>query len=149
MNTQAVMSSIKLGMLGGVRSMAPMAAMATARGRPAWVRRLLRMGTLTEFALDKVDSTPDRTMILSVAGKTLVGAWLGRNAARAFGQRGTLGAFLGGLSALVALPASFSARKRLQRVFPTAVAGAIEDAFVLALSRRAVNRLPVGRLLTA
>lgn len=149
MNTQAVMSSIGIGMLGGVRSMAPMAALATARGRPGWVQKLLRMGTLTEFALDKVDSTPDRTMILSVAGKTLIGAWLGRSAARSFGQRGRLGAVLGGLSALIALPASFSARKRLQRIFPTAVAGAIEDAFVLTLSRRAVNRLPTGRLLTA
>lgn len=149
MNAQALMSSMRLGMLGGVRSMAPMAAMAAATNRSPWVQRLLRMGTLTEFALDKADSTPDRTMILSVAGKTLIGAWLGRTAARSHGQPGRLGAVVGAASALVALPASFGARKRLQRIFPTAVAGAIEDALVLALSRRAVNRLPTTRLLPA
>ena len=124
---------VALGALTGMRSMAGPATLAFARrsaSRP--VMALLAAG---EMVADKTPFVGNRIDPLPLAGRAVLGAVVGGLVAGE--QRGNvlLGGVIGAATALAAAHLAYQARKRLP--LPSAAAGLLEDALVLALARRA------------
>lgn len=160
--------TLGLGALAGMRSMTAPALLASNLSKfhvPAlahsplrllqkpWVATGLRVLAASEMASDKLPHMPDRTVPVSVLGRSLAGALSGATLYKANHDRPLVGALLGGAAALAATFGSFWLRKRTSETskLPNALLGGLEDALVLgsglALSKATNLGAPAGRAL--
>ncbi len=143
--------SILIGLIAGMRSMTPLAAVsaAVARGRlprdhgaPTLLGHPLVMaGTAAvaagELVGDKLPSAPDRIIAPGIAARLVTGAVAG--AALAPRRRRELAALAGAAAAVVAAYVTFDLRMRALRRYGQRRTGLIEDALVLGATAWVMN----------
>jgi uncharacterized membrane protein len=136
MNTATLSQTIALGTITGMRSMAGPAALARRYGG-IW-RPLMAVMAAGEMIADKTSLVPDRTEALPLAGRAMMGALVGGVIAHEEDGNVLLGSLIGASTAVVAAHLAYHARKGLP--ISGALAGTIEDAFVMAISALAARR---------
>jgi len=138
-----MLRSILMGLVAGQRSMAPLAALASAAHRgtlPHDTPEARLMGiplisagavamSAAELAGDKMTSAPDRTVFLGLLARTITGGFAG--AALAPPRRQLEGAALGIAAAIASSYCGLALRKRAMRQTSQTTSGVIEDAIVL------------------
>lgn len=139
-----MLASFLLGLVGGQRSMTPLAAVALAaanghlppgRAAPAFLRSDAAAGgalllALAEMAGDKMKSAPDRIVPAGLAARAIVAGF----AAGSVAPRGRFwqGAALGGLTAVAASYPGWRARIAAMERHGQTDTGMVEDALVIA-----------------
>lgn len=147
-----------LGLLSGMRSMAPLALLSrqlagrSPRGRGPVLRlmaspraaALLAALAAAEMAADKTPLVPDRTDALALGGRIGMGALAGAAVARWRGGPAGLGALLGGAAAAASTHFAYHLRKAAGEAspIPDPVLGLAEDALVLAAGSRLASAAP-------
>ena len=132
---------LAIGAATGMRSLAGVAALSLSRDG-----RIVPALALGEIALDKTPIVGNRIAALPLAGRALLGAFVGVVVAREQGEDAVLGGLLGAATAVVVTHLAYQARKRLP--LSNVAGGLVEDAIVLALaapfasSRRLAAGLP-------
>jgi uncharacterized membrane protein len=150
----AILRSLALGAVAGMRSMTPLALLAVAAQSPdapvthalghlGVPRQARSSGSLIGFTLaavgelvaDKLPFTPARIKPASLAWRSALGAAAGAVASAVAGGSATQGARRGAVAAIAAAYAGYFARTRLSRRtgVPDPVWAAAEDAIALAL----------------
>ncbi|AMY11818.1 hypothetical protein LuPra_05083 [Luteitalea pratensis] len=132
MNRAILTKLLALSAVTGVRSMAGLAALASARGGPA--KPALLVVAATEMFADKSPSIGNRIDPLPLGARALIGGAIGVLVAREAGERVVLGAVLGATTAVVATQIAYDVRRRLP--VPSAAGGLLEDALVVAVASR-------------
>jgi uncharacterized membrane protein len=147
-------STLGLAAVAGMRTMlAPAFVFGLKRGRrrrrSPWPGRLLALMAASEFLIDKLPGTPDRTRPAGIIGRMASGA-LVAGARRPLRRRGPAAvAFAAAVGAVTALAATFVSHRlrralasHLQRrpVAANAVLGAAEDLLALGLGRVFLGR---------
>ena len=149
--------SFLIGLVGGMRSMSPLAAVAIAANRHALpeddpATRLLGhpavvVGTVAlaagELAGDKWPKAPDRIVPAGMAARLVTGAVTG--AALAPRNRRGLGAALGVSGAVLSAYATFNLRVRSMARHGQTPTGLVEDAVVLAALAGVVGAASAAR----
>jgi uncharacterized membrane protein len=144
-----------LGVLAGLRSLTPPAAMAWAV-HLGWLKlpRLLSwIGTtpavviftvlaLVELTTDKLPKTPSRTVPLQLTARILMGAFAGACLATGSGQGAVLGILLGSFGAIVGTFGGHKVRAGLVKALgvPDFVIAAVEDLVAIGGSLWVVSR---------
>jgi uncharacterized membrane protein len=145
-----------IGVIGGLRTMTAPAVVALAANRH-WLNLynspLAFMGStaavavftllaLGELVIDKLPSTPNRTRLAGLIGRTVLGGLSGACVAVAGSQSMALGAVLGVGGALAGAFAGYEVRKRLVRALkvPDFVIALLEDAVAIAGGLLIVSR---------
>jgi uncharacterized membrane protein len=132
MTRAAMLKTVALGALTGVRSMAGLTTLAASRGGAA--RTVLTVVALGEMVADKTPWIGNRTDAVPLAGRAFMGAAVGALVAVEQDQNEALGALVGAATAVAAAHLAYHVRTRL---LPRgAMGGAVEDAFVLAVGSR-------------
>ncbi|HVK36956.1 MAG TPA: hypothetical protein VNA88_00365 [Candidatus Kapabacteria bacterium] len=149
-----------LGAIAGMRSMSAPAFLANhirreggdtqavsllrLAGTPG-VARLVSLAAVGELVFDKLPIVPSRMDLGPFAGRVAVGAVCGALYHRAHDESVTSGAVVGAVAAAVAAFSLWALRRAVvsRGYLPDRVAGAVEDALVIALGRAIV--LPVRR----
>jgi len=136
-----------IGVIGGLRTMTAPAVVAWAANRH-WLNLdnslLAFMGStaavaifsvlaLGELVVDKLPSTPNRTRLLGLVGRSLFGGLSGAAVAVAGSQSIALGIVLGVAGAIAGAFAGYEVRKRLVRALkvPDFVIALLEDAVAI------------------
>lgn len=146
-----MLRSILMGLVAGQRSMTPLAALAGAARRDALPHdtpeaRLMSLPLFAaggvamaaaEMAGDKMETAPDRTVLLGLLARTITGGFAG--AALAPPHRRMAGAALGTGAAIASSYVGLAARKRVMRHCGQATSGFIEDAVVLSAAVAIAN----------
>lgn len=153
-------AAILLGLVAGMRSMMPLAAVSillwshpelapsAAPGRwfaRPWLAVLLVLAALGELIVDKLPSTPNRTALAPFLGRVITGGLAGAVAAQIGHLSGWIGAALGVVGAVFSTFAMFHARRAAVRAagIRDPFVGAGEDLLAIALSAVAVWLLTV------
>jgi len=145
-----VIRSILIGLVAGMRSMAPLAVASTAvargeleetgpmalLGHPA-VSTGLSALAVAEAMGDKLPFAPDRIVIPGIAARIVTGALAG--AALAPREQRNVAAVLAAGAAVAASYWTFRLRVRAMRRYGQARTGVVEDALVLAASQYLVS----------
>ena len=140
----ALIHSVLMGAVGGMRAMTPLAAIANAtrtgalarrRGTPrwlsaGWLSALAGALALAEMAGDKMRSAPDRTVVPGLLGRCATTAIAG--AALAPRRRRRVGAVLAAATSVGAAFATLALRRRVMRHAGQVRSGAFEDAIAAA-----------------
>ena len=142
MNGTALIDTLTLATITGMRSMSGPTALALARGGVS--PQLLGTLAAGEMIVDKTSFVGDRTDAVPLAGRALMGAIVGGFLARERGGSLLLGGLLGATTAVAATHLAYQARQRLP--FSSAVNGLIEDSIVALVAWRYAAR---ARALTA
>lgn len=97
---------------------------------------------LVELVVDKLPSTPNRTAIPGLIGRSLLGGLSGAAVATAGGQAMALGAALGAAGGIAGAFAGYEARRRLVRALavPDLAVALLEDAVAIAGGLLIVSR---------
>ncbi len=136
----ALIHSILLGAVGGMRAMTPLATVANAAragklprnsGAPRWMGKpAVAIGAsamaAAEIAGDKMKTAPDRIVAIGMLARLTTGVIAG--VAMAPVRKRAAGAVLGATAAVGAAYLTFSLRKRAMRRFGQTATGAVEDA---------------------
>lgn len=138
-----MLASFLMGLVGGQRSMTPLAAVAVAAARDDLPRDCAAPGflrdpavasgavalALAELAGDKMKSAPDRIVPAGLAARLIVAGF----AAGALAPRGQFwkGAALGGLTAIAASYPGWRARMAAMEDHGQTPTGLVEDALVV------------------
>ena len=145
--TQVLLLAFLVGVIGGLRTMTAPAVVAWAANRH-WLNLLSStlafMGStaavavftllaLGELVVDKLPSTPNRTRLLGLIGRSVFGGLSGAAVAAAGAQSIAPGAVLGVAGAIVGAFAGYEVRKRLVRALkvPDFVIALLEDAVAI------------------
>ena len=137
-----------IGVIGGLRTMTAPAVVAWAANRH-WLNLdnsslafmgspvavlVFTLGALGELVIDKLPSTPNRTRLLGLVGRSVFGGLSGAAVAVAGGQSIILGIVLGAAGAIAGAFAGYEVRKRLVRSLkvPDVVIALLEDAVAIA-----------------
>jgi uncharacterized membrane protein len=145
-----------IGVIGGLRTMTAPAVVAWAANRH-WINLhtspLAFMGStaavavftllaLGELVIDKLPSTPNRTRLAGLIGRTVLGGLSGAGVAVAGSQSIAPGAILGVAGAITGAFAGYEVRKRLVRALkvPDFVIALLEDAVAIAGGLLIVSR---------
>lgn len=149
--------SFLIGLVAGMRSMTPLAAVTDAARRGALPRDngapallghpLVAAGAAAlaagELGGDKMKSAPDRIIVPGLAARLVSGAVAG--AALAPRERRNAAALLGAAAALGAGYLFFSARVRAMRDYGQTPTGLVEDAIAVAAAWHIVNGMEPAR----
>jgi uncharacterized membrane protein len=141
--TKNMLASFLMGLVGGQRSMAPIAAVSFAASHgllppdngaaKILAHRLVSVGAIGlaigEIVVDKLKTAPNRTAPIGLAARFLSSAIAG--AALAPRQQRWLGAAVGGSTAVAAAYAGLQIRTACMRHHSQASTGLIEDGAVL------------------
>jgi uncharacterized membrane protein len=136
-----------IGVIAGLRTMTAPAVVAWAANRH-WLNLdnsplalmgssgavvVFTLGALGELVIDKLPSTPNRTRLLGLIGRSVLGGLSGAAVAAAGAQSLTLGVILGVAGAITGAFAGYEARKRLVRALkvPDFVIALLEDAVAI------------------
>jgi uncharacterized membrane protein len=145
-----------IGVIAGLRTMTAPAVVAWAANRH-WLNLsnspLAFMGStaavavfsvlaLSELVIDKLPSTPNRTRLVGLIGRTVLGGLSGAGVAVAGSQSIAPGAILGVAGAITGAFAGYEVRKRLVRALkvPDFVIALLEDAAAIAGALLIVSR---------
>ena len=145
-----------IGVIGGLRTMTAPAVVAWAANRH-WLNLdnslldiigslgavlVFTLGALGELVIDKLPSTPNRTQLLGLIGRSVLGGLSGAAVAASGAQLITLGAVLGVAGAIAGAFAGYEVRKRLVRALkvPDFVIALCEDAVAIAGGLLIVSR---------
>ena len=152
--------SAMLGFVGGLRSMMPLALLASHLQQPrrssapatrgwaldwlagAWAARLLGVAALGEVVADKLPMVPARIEPLPLAGRVVLAGTASALASQADGEPVDTAALIGALGAIAGSLAGYSLRTWLSRRLPVpslSVALA-EDILAFSLGRWAIER---------
>lgn len=140
----ALIHSILMGAVAGMRAMTPLAAVANAArlgqlpadngAPPLLAHGLVSAGALAiaagELAGDKMKSAPDRIVMVGMVARVTTGAIAG--AALAPREQRELGALLGATAAVVAAYLTFDIRIRAMERYGQTATGVVEDAIAVA-----------------
>ena len=140
----ALIHSILMGAVGGMRAVTPLAAVANAArdgllprgtGAPRWLSsRFASAATgalaLAEMAGDKMKSAPDRIVVAGLLARCATGAIAG--AALAPARQRRTGALLGAAAAVGASYVTFRLRMFALRRYGQTPTGVVEDAIAAA-----------------
>lgn len=160
MDRSAVVAHVAVPLLGvstGLRSFTPMAVTAwfARMGKlpvtgtwAEWVRHPAAVGLFTaaavgEYVGDKLPSTPDRTAVLPLIGRVVLGGLVGAIVAAAFRRPVERGIAMGAVGALAGSYGGFYLRKGLTKGaglpdMPVALSG---DAAAVTMAVRSLMRL--------
>jgi uncharacterized membrane protein len=133
MNAAALRHVVALGAITGMRSMAGAATLALTRDGGVMRGAPVAIAT-AEMLLDKTALVGARIAPIPLAGRAVMGAFVGSVAARDAGNSAVLGALLGSVTAMAATYIAYHARTRLP--VPNVLAGALEDVIVIGLTAR-------------
>jgi uncharacterized membrane protein len=136
MNAAALSDTLLLGAVTGMRSMAGPAVLASRHGGA--LKGLVAALAAGEMVADKTPVVGNRTDPAPLAGRALMGALVGGVIARQSRSNPLTGALLGASAAVAMTHLAFQIRKRLP--LPNVLGGALEDAIVIGLSSRYLNR---------
>jgi len=154
--TQVLLLAFLVGVIAGLRTMTAPAVVAWAANRH-WLNLLSSplafMGStaavavftvlaLGELVVDKLPSTPNRTRLLGLIGRSVFGGLSGAAVAAAGAQSIAPGAVLGVAGAIVGAFAGYEVRKRLVRALkiPDFVIALLEDAVAIGGGLLVVSR---------
>src|SRR6266404_7283059 len=154
--SQVLLLAFLIGVIGGLRTMTALAVVAWAANRH-WLNLhsspLAFMGStaavavftvlaLGELVVDKLPSTPNRTKLLGLIGRSVTGGLSGAAVAASGAQSIALGAGLGVAGAIAGAFAGHEVRERLVRALkvPDFVAALLEDAVAIAGGLLIVSR---------
>ncbi|MBN8726269.1 MAG: DUF4126 domain-containing protein [Xanthomonadales bacterium] len=140
----ALIHSVLMGAVGGMRAMTPLAAIANAtrtgvlprrRGTPrwlaaGWLSAAAGALALAEMAGDKMRTAPDRTVVPGLLGRCATTAIAG--AALAPPRQRKTGAVLAAATSIGAAFATLALRRRAMRRHGQVRSGAVEDAITAA-----------------
>lgn len=129
MTATALTETIALGAITGMRSMAGPTALAV--GRPGLLSRVLPIMAVGEMIADKTLLVGDRTDLLPLAGRALMGALVGGVLARDTQGNVLVGAISGAGVAVAAAHVACHVRKRWSS--SNALGGVIEDLLVIGI----------------
>ena len=146
-----MLRSFLIGLVGGMRSMTPLAAVSDAarrgvlpadNGAPAFLGGpVVAAGTMAlaagELLGDKLPSAPDRIIALGMAARIVTGAVAG--AALAPRDDRAVAATLGAVGAVASAYVTFAARMKAMRRHGQMATGLVEDAVVIAAALWIVN----------
>jgi uncharacterized membrane protein len=136
-----------IGVIGGLRTMTAPAVVAWAANRH-WLNLdnsplaligslgavlVFTLGALGELVIDKLPSTPNRTRLLGLVGRSVLGGLSGAAVAVAGAQSIALGIVAGVAGAIAGAFAGYEVRKRLVRALkvPDFVIALLEDAVAI------------------
>jgi hypothetical protein len=140
MTTALLVRTVALGAITGARSMSGLAAVTRRGGsRLAPLAVMLWLG---ETLADKSPAIGNRTELLPLTGRAVLGGVVGGMAAREAGASRVGGVLLGAGTAVVAAHLAMRARQRLP--LPPVAAGLVEDAVVGAIAACCAGRHTVG-----
>jgi len=145
--SQVLLLAFLIGVIAGLRTMTAPAVVAWAANRH-WLNLhsspLAFMGStaavaiftvlaLGELVVDKLPSTPNRTKLLGLIGRSVTGGLSGAAVAASGAQSIALGAVLGVAGAIAGAFAGYQVRKRLVRALkvPDFVIALLEDAVAI------------------
>jgi uncharacterized membrane protein len=144
---EVLLLAFLIGAVAGLRTMTAPAVVAWSadrhwlnlHGSPlAWMGSTAAAAILTVLALgelvaDKLPSTPNRTGLLGLGGRSVFGALSGAAVAAAGAQSIALGVVLGAAGAIAGAFAGYEARTRLVRALrvPDIVIALLEDAVAI------------------
>jgi len=154
--TQVLLLAFLIGVIGGLRTMTAPAVVAWAANR-YWLNLLSSplafMGStaavavftvlaLGELVVDKLPSTPNRTRLLGLIGRSVFGGLSGAAVAASGAQSIALGAVLGAAGGIAGAFAGYEVRTRLVRTLkvPDFVIALLEDAVAIAGGLLIVSR---------
>ena len=137
-----------IGVIAGLRTMTAPAVVAWAANRH-WLNLhnsplglmgsiaavvVFTLGALGELVIDKLPSTPNRTKLLGLIGRSVLGALSGAAVAAAGAQSIAIGAVLGVAGAIAGAFTGYEIRKRLVGALkvPDFVIALFEDAVAIA-----------------
>jgi len=145
-----------IGVIAGLRTMTAPTVVAWAANRH-WLNlynsplafmgstaavAILTVLALGELVIDKLPSTPNRTRLAGLIGRTVLGGLSGAGVAVAGSQSIVIGAILGMAGAIAGAFAGYEVRKRLVRALkaPDFVIALLEDAVAIAGGLLIVSR---------
>ena len=138
MTPERILRSFAVGAASGLRTTSgPVSAFASRGGNWTWV---LRIAALGELIVDKLPSTPARTMPFGLAARAVAGGLAGASLAQSAGERwicaacaisGAMAAAFGGVA---------YRRETARRSVPPLIAALLEDGAAIALAYAAVPR---------
>jgi uncharacterized membrane protein len=145
--SQVLLLAFLIGVIAGLRTMTAPAVVAWATNRH-WLNLhnspLALMGStaavavftvlaLGELVIDKLPSTPSRTRLLGLSGRSLLGGLSGAALAASGAQPIALGAVLGVAGGMVGAFGGYEVRTRLVRALkvPDVVVALLEDAVAI------------------
>ena len=154
--SQVLLLAFLIGVIAGLRTFTAPAVVAWAANRH-WLNLhnspLAFMGStaavavftvlaLGELVVDKLPSTPNRTRLLGLIGRSVLGGLSGAAVAASGAQSIALGAVLGVAGAIAGAFAGYEVRKRLVRALkvPDFVIALFEDAVAIAGGLLIVSR---------
>jgi uncharacterized membrane protein len=132
MNDGTLRKIVALGALTGIRSMAGLATLASARRSAA--QPLMTLAAAGEMLADKTSLVGDRIDPLPLTGRIVIGAAIGALIANEQHQNALLGGALGAATALAAAHLAYQVRTRLP--LPGTASGLLEDSLVIAVASR-------------
>jgi uncharacterized membrane protein len=153
---QVLLLAFLIGVIAGLRTMTAPAVVAWAANRH-WLNLhnspLALMGStaavavftvlaLGELVIDKLPSTPNRTRVVGLIGRSMLGVLSGAAVAESGAQSIALGAVLGAAGAIAGAFTGYEVRTRLVRVLkvPDFVIALFEDAVAIAGGLLIVSR---------
>jgi len=156
-SSQVLLLAFLIGVIAGLRTMTAPAVVAWAAHRH-WLNldnsALAIMGStavvaiftllaLGELVFDKLPSTPNRTGLLGLTGRSLLGGLSGAAVAASGAQSIALGVVLGLTGALVSAYTGYEVRKRLVKALkvPDFVIALVEDLVAIAGGLLIVSRV--------
>ena len=154
--TQVLLLAFLIGVIAGLRTMTAPAVVAWAANRH-WLNLhssplalmgstaaaiVLTLGALGELVVDKLPSTPKRTQLLGLIGRSVFGGLSGAAVAVSGAQSIALGAVLGVAGAIAGTFGGYEVRKRVVRALkvPDFVIALLEDAVAIAGGLLIVSR---------
>ena len=140
MTASSVARIVALGAITGARSTAGLTAVAF-RGRRR-LAPLAVMGLIGEMVADKSPAIGNRTDLVPLAGRAVLGGAVGGSAAREAGASVAAGVLLGSATAVIAAHLAMRARRRLG--LSQLAGGLVEDVIVGAVTSWCASRISVG-----
>jgi uncharacterized membrane protein len=145
--SQVLLLAFLIGVIAGLRTMTAPAVVAWATNRH-WLNlhnspldlmgstaavAVFTMLALGELVIDKLPSTPSRTQLLGLSGRTVLGGLSGAALAVSGAQSIALGAVLGAAGGIAGAFAGYEVRTRLVRALkvPDVVVALLEDAVAI------------------
>ena len=150
-----LVGSLLIGILAGLRSFTPPAAVAwavhfgwmTLQGPLSWIGStpavvILSLLALAELVVDKLPTTPRRTAPPGLIARIVTGGAAGACVAAADAQSAILGGFLGVVGGIAGCFGSYQARTRLTKALgtPDFVVAVLEDLVAIGGSLWVVSR---------
>lgn len=132
MTRTALVKTIAVGALSGMRALAGPMALARRHGGAA--ARVLAVLGGAEMIADKTPFVGNRTDAVPLAGRAVMGGLAGAFIAHEYRESVILGSVLGAAAAIAAAHLAFQIRTRTP--LSNTTAGAIEDAIVIGLLQR-------------